>query len=67
MNIIDPDVGSYQFARGPVMLSDAPEIETNPAPELGEHTQEILKEILHYSESEIIEFENTKTIQTHKK
>ncbi|MBT3589252.1 MAG: CoA transferase [Candidatus Marinimicrobia bacterium] len=67
VNIIDPDVGSYQFARGPVMLSDAPEIETNPAPELGEHTQEILKEILHYSESEIIEFENTKTIQTHKK
>ena len=64
VNIDDPDVGSYQFARGPVMLSDAPEIDTNPAPNLGEHTKEICLNLLGLSETKIAELENNKIIQT---
>ena len=50
VDIEDPDVGKYQFSRGPVMLSDSPEIETNPAPELGQHTNEILSSLLGYDQ-----------------
>ncbi|MFQ6678356.1 MAG: CaiB/BaiF CoA transferase family protein [Fidelibacterota bacterium] len=63
VEINDPDVGTYTFARGPVMLSESPEIETNPAPSLGQHTAEILKEILHYSDKRIIELEHSQIIQ----
>ena len=62
IDIEDPDVGTYQFARGPVMLSDAPEIETNPAPDLGQHTHEILSSILGYSDEQINELINSNTI-----
>lgn len=49
----DPEVGTYRFARTPVMLSTAPEIETNPAPRLGEHTFNIMHELLGYEADEI--------------
>ena len=62
IDIEDPDVGTYQFARGPVMLSEAPEIETNPAPDLGQHTHEILSSILGYSDEQINELINSNTI-----
>ena len=62
IDIEDPDVGTYQFARGPVMLSDSPEIETNPAPDLGQHTHEILSSILGYSDEQINELINSNTI-----
>lgn len=62
IDIEDPDVGTYQFARGPVMLSNAPEIETNPAPDLGQHTHEILSSILGYSDEQINELINSNTI-----
>ena len=62
IDIEDPDVGTYQFARGPVMLSNAPEIETNPAPDLGQHTHEILSTILGYSDEQINELINSNTI-----
>lgn len=63
IDIEDPDVGTYQFARGPVMLSNAPEIETNPAPDLGQHTHEILSSILGYSDEQINELINSNTIE----
>ena len=63
VDIEDPDVGTYQFARGPVMLSNAPEIETNPAPDLGQHTHEILSSILGYSDEQINELINSNTIE----
>ena len=53
MTIDDPDVGKFQFARTPIHLSAAPEIETHPAPRLGEHTHKILSELLDYSDEEI--------------
>ena len=62
IDIEDPDVGTYQFARGPVMLSESPEIETNPAPDLGQHTHEILSSILGYSDELINELINSNTI-----
>ena len=44
------------------MLSGAPEIETNPAPDLGQHTHEILSSILGYSDEQINELINSNTI-----
>lgn len=53
VSVDDPDVGSYQFARAPVMLSSAPEIEANPAPDLGQHSREILADLLGYETATI--------------
>ena len=63
VNIDDPDVGTYQFARGPVMLSGSPEIETNPAPDLGQHSYEVLSEILRYSDVKIDKLAESGTIE----
>ena len=53
IEIDDPEVGNHKFARGPVVLSDCPEVETSPAPSLGQHTNEILSNLLEYSEERI--------------
>ena len=63
VNIDDPDVGTYQFARGPVMLSGSPEIETNPAPDLGQHSYKVLSEILRYSDDKIDKLAESGTIE----
>jgi crotonobetainyl-CoA:carnitine CoA-transferase CaiB-like acyl-CoA transferase len=44
------------------MLSDSPEIETNPAPDLGQHTMNILSEILQYSDEKIDKLAKSGTI-----
>ena len=62
IEIKDPDVGSYQFARTPVHLSAAPEIPTEPAPDLGEHTTEILSSMLNYSKEKIKNLEKNEII-----
>jgi len=48
VTISDPEVGTYTFSRGPVILSSAPELQASPAPRLGEHSRDILMELLHY-------------------
>jgi len=53
LDIEDPDVGSNKFSRGPVMLSSSPEPPKNPAPTLGEHSREILSDILGRNDEEI--------------
>jgi crotonobetainyl-CoA:carnitine CoA-transferase CaiB-like acyl-CoA transferase len=53
VTVTDPDVGEYRFARTPVMLSSAPEIDASPAPRLGEHTRRVLEELLGYGTAEI--------------
>lgn len=48
VEIDDPDVGPATFARTVPHLSDAPEIRTEPAPGLGQHTREVLEGLLGY-------------------
>ena len=53
MPILDNDVGENVFARSPPFLSDAPELPAKSAPNLGEHTIEILTDELGYSEMKV--------------
>jgi CoA:oxalate CoA-transferase len=49
----DADVGTYRFARSPVLLSSSPDIKAEPAPDLGQHSSEILSELLGYDSADI--------------
>ena len=51
--IDDPGVGSFEFARTTSHLSVAPELLTNPTPNLGQHTRQVLQELLGYSPDEV--------------
>ena len=53
VTVDDPVAGPRKYARTPVHLSAAPEIPTDPAPGLGEHTRPILHDLLGYSEGDI--------------
>jgi formyl-CoA transferase len=53
VTVDDPVAGPRKFARSPLHLSSSPEIPTESAPQLGEHTDEILKKFLGYGEDEI--------------
>jgi crotonobetainyl-CoA:carnitine CoA-transferase CaiB-like acyl-CoA transferase len=53
VTVDDPVAGSRKYARSPLHLSSTPDIPTESAPQLGENTVEILKDILRYEESEI--------------
>ena len=53
MEVDDPDVGAYRFARTPPHLSAAPTPPAVAAPRLGQHTRTILVERLGYSGSEV--------------
>ncbi len=55
MPITDSEVGKHLFARSPPFLSEAPTLPTESAPKLGEHTIEILTEVLGYSGGKINE------------
>ena len=49
VDIEDPEVGAYTFARSTPHLSSAPEIPREPSPSLGQHTREVLEGLLGYS------------------
>lgn len=51
--IDDPEVGPFHFARSVPHLSAAPDIPLNPAPVLGEHTREVLEQLLGYSSTQV--------------
>lgn len=53
VEIDDPAVGPYTFARTTPHLSAAPEIPTEPAPNLGQHTRPLLQELLGYSPEQV--------------
>jgi formyl-CoA transferase len=53
VTVDDPVAGPQTFARSPVYLSSAPEILTEPAPRLGQHTRSVLGELLGYTDAEI--------------
>ena len=67
VDIEDEEFGAYKFARSPMVLSAAPDIETRRAPRLGEHTQPILQELLGYDEAELDGLEADEVIQTWRK
>lgn len=53
VSVDDPVAGTRKYARSPLHLSSTPEIPTEPAPMLGEHSVELLKDILGYEEDDI--------------
>jgi formyl-CoA transferase len=53
VTVDDPVAGPRKYARSPIHLSAAPEIPTDPAPGLGEHTGLVLRDLLGYSEGEV--------------
>lgn len=53
MDIDDPDVGTQRFARTSPVLSAAPDLPAAAAPALGEHTREVLEDMLGYSSSTV--------------
>ncbi len=53
LDIDDPEVGAYRFARTPPHLSEAPEPPAAPSPSLGQHTRPILETLLGYSAAEV--------------
>jgi CoA:oxalate CoA-transferase len=53
ISVDDPVAGPRKYARSPLHLSAAPEIPTEPAPQLGQHTRPILRDLLGYGEAEI--------------
>jgi len=53
VDIEDPDVGTLKFARTGPYLGAAPEIATNPAPDLGQHTRKVLEDILGYGSGDV--------------
>ncbi len=53
LEVDDPEVGPYVFARTTPHLSAAPKLRTDPAPNLGQHTRSILQELLAYSPDDI--------------
>ena len=63
ITVDDPVAGPRKYARTPLHLSVAPDIPTAPAPQLGEHTHPILKNLLGYDEAEIERLHNTGTIE----
>jgi CoA:oxalate CoA-transferase len=53
MEVDDPDVGSYRFARTPPHLSAAPEPPAVAASRLGQHTREIVEGRLGYASADV--------------
>jgi len=53
ISVDDPVAGPRRYARSPLHLSAAPEIPTEPAPQLGEHTVSVLGDVLGYDEAQI--------------
>ncbi len=62
VEVEDPDVGPLRLARAPVRLSDMPEVPRASAPKLGQHTAELLGDLLGYSEAQIAELKAAKAV-----
>ncbi len=53
MPVEDPEFGTFGFARSVPHLSSAPELPANAAPNLGQHTREILHDLLGYDSTDV--------------
>ncbi|RPH17748.1 MAG: CoA transferase [Actinobacteria bacterium TMED270] len=57
--ISHPVVGDFETVAAPFRMHDSPEVHAKgPAPEKGQHTTEVLQQLLHLSEVEIAELES---------
>jgi formyl-CoA transferase len=63
VSVDDPVAGPRRYARSPLHLSAAPEIPTEPAPRLGEHTESILEHLLGYSRAHIDRLQETGAVE----
>ncbi|MEE8564693.1 MAG: CoA transferase, partial [Atribacterota bacterium] len=58
-----PGMGKMQLAGNPIKLSTlTEEVVTDPAPNIGEHTDEILKNFLNYDNAKIDELKKQKIV-----
>ena len=58
-----PDMGKIYLAGNPIKLSTlTEEVVTDPAPKIGEHTDEILQSFLNYDETKINELKKQKIV-----
>ena len=57
-----PKAGSVTVTNIPVKVADAQTIPLTPAPEMGQHTQEVLRELLHFDEETLSRLENAGVI-----
>ena len=64
MEIDDPEVGVFRFARTPPHMSAAPTPPAEPAPNLGQHTREILEGLLGYAPAEVDDLAAEGVVQT---
>ena len=58
----NPVLGKVKLPGSPLKLKETPPDTSRRAPILGEHTEEVLKEILHYNDSEIAKIKENKII-----
>lgn len=63
VTVDDVVAGPRRYARSPLHLSDASEIPTAPAPQLGEHTRPILRDLLGYKEAQIEHLQETGVVE----
>ena len=63
MPVTDPQVGTFRFARTVPHLSAAPVLPAEPAPDLGQHTAAIMRDLLGYDDEAIRSLAAEKVIQ----
>jgi formyl-CoA transferase len=63
VTVDDPVAGPRKYARSPLHLSATPEISTEPAPHLGEHTRPILRDLLGYDDAQIDGLQETGVVE----
>jgi crotonobetainyl-CoA:carnitine CoA-transferase CaiB-like acyl-CoA transferase len=49
-----PQAGTFRYAGWPYKMSASPPLVQRPAPLLGQHNEEVLKELLEYSPDEFV-------------
>ncbi|MEO0993609.1 MAG: CoA transferase, partial [Pseudomonadota bacterium] len=54
VKVLHPERGDYYTVGCPIKMSDSP-VEVTRSPLLGEHTDEILRDVLGYSDDELVE------------
>jgi len=64
VTIDDPVAGPRTYARSPLHLSCAPEIPTQTAPRLGEHTRPILQDVLGYEADDVERLRDQGVVET---